>query len=29
MKIEATVRVRYRWPEGEVVLEPGIPIDLP
>jgi hypothetical protein len=29
MRIEATVRVRYRWPEGEVVLEPGIPVNLP
>ena len=29
MKVEALVPFTYRWPGGEVHLEPGKPIDLP
>ena len=29
MRLEAMVPFTYRWPGGEVHLEPGTPIDLP
>ena len=29
MKVEALLPIRYRWPEGEVILAPGQPVNLP